>query len=438
MTSAQCDVDSIAINNADSIVADQQGIATATYLSDTTALYINALDCIDLSADTIIFNNADWSVFFDKLSHLEDTTTNDTTILSILHLGDSHIQAGTFTATLRQHLQHRWGNAGRGLIAPLKLTRSNEPSDFSIKSPIRWNYYRCVGRKYFNTNVGVTGIAILPTSNNIDLTFSTLSRTGDCNGYNTLRLFHAPSTNFPTLLPTDSLQDLQIDRSHKGETRYSWHKNDMTCCIQLKGKHNIMPDSVAIYGASLENGSQGIIVHEVGNNSAYYECYNNIPHYASLIATLEPQLIIISLGTNESVSATITRIELYNQIDRLITSIKRENPHALLLLTTPAENKLRKRGKKQKNGRRSYYYTENQHLVTVIETIKDYAAENNIALWDWYSIAGGKGSCERWIKEKCMARDHIHYKQQGYIIQGSLLYQSIAKAYEQYIQSTIR
>ncbi len=393
---------------------------------------LNPPACINLLADTIIFNGADWSDLFERLRTLENPSDQTPSVISILHLGDSHVQAGFFTAAFRKPLQERWGNAGRGLIIPLRLTHSNEPTDYSITSPQQWKYSRCVGNKYFSRNIGLSGIAVYPSTQDIDLTFKTLSKTDDCNGFNTLRLFHSRYKRFPLLQPTDTLINLNIAQPSDEETLYSWDKQSTTCSVRLKGTHQQSNDSIAIYGASLENGHDGIIVHAIGNNSAYFDCYNNIPEFASKITALTPQLIIISLGTNESVAPNTTHASLYNQIDALVSSIQKKLPQAIILLTTPGDNKIRRR-RRNKNRRRTYY-VENPRLPSVVETIKDYGKEHHIAVWDWYTIAGGKNSCQSWVSTHNMARDHIHYTREGYELQGFLLYNSISAAYEQYTQ----
>lgn len=46
-------------------------------------------------------------------------------------------------------LQKTFGNAGRGLIVPLKLAKTNEPRDYSIISDIDWDFPDVLG-KYNN------------------------------------------------------------------------------------------------------------------------------------------------------------------------------------------------------------------------------------------------------------------------------------------------
>lgn len=390
-----------------------------------------SISCIDINADTIIFNGADWSPLFDRLQTLSDSTLTQREVVSIVHLGDSHVQAGFFSEALRLPIQQQWGNAGRGLISPLKLTRTNEPADYQITSPVKWSYNRCIAGKHFDSEVGVSGISVQPTSAHIDLTFQTMSRQGENEKFCSMRLFHSESDKFPQLLPINSLDSIEIDYKC-GETHYRWAPNAATNNLQLQGANSYTRKDAAIYGALLENDSSGILVHAIGNNSATYECYNRVTQYATKLSSLQPHLVIISMGTNESISSATTHATLYSQIDRLVTSIKKESPEALILLTTPADNKLRKR--KRRNNRRSVYYVQNPRIETVAHTIRQYGADHNIAVWDWYTISGGKDSCETWIKEKGMRKDHIHYTEEGYSIQGNLLFRSIQNAYEQHIQ----
>ena len=52
-------------------------------------------------------------------------------------------------------LQDEFGNAGRGWIAPFKLSRTNEPDDYFITSSVRdWIAGRCIQRKR-KTSVGM-------------------------------------------------------------------------------------------------------------------------------------------------------------------------------------------------------------------------------------------------------------------------------------------
>ncbi len=87
---------------------------------------------INRSANRIKLNGADWSALRAK------TASPDSTV-SVVHIGDSHIQAEIGTSVTRDLLQLRFGNAGRGLVAPLRLSGTNQPHDYSFRSTRTWS-----------------------------------------------------------------------------------------------------------------------------------------------------------------------------------------------------------------------------------------------------------------------------------------------------------
>ena len=180
--------------------------------------------CAQLTGDTVTvpsflkkeknvieFNDADWSALFDGMVRLQNDTDTVPRVVAMVHIGDSHVQAGFLTEAVRLPLQRRFGDAGRGLVVPLKLAKTNEPRDYSVVADGSWNFSRCVGRKYSNYTPGVGGIAIVPRNGRIDLTVSTLSKTDDCAGFKKVRLFHAPVDSFPGVISEPFLVE--------GETR---------------------------------------------------------------------------------------------------------------------------------------------------------------------------------------------------------------------------
>ena len=140
-------------------------------------------------SNRIITNNCDWS----RLKRTTQMLTQaDSTLvkLSVLHIGDSHIQGGMLSEALRQTLQSKYGNGGRGLIAPLKMAGTNQPADYSFTSANRaWKATKLTSNKR-REGASLTGIAVAFASpalslnigvNNIDDSFSSFT------------LLHAPA-----------------------------------------------------------------------------------------------------------------------------------------------------------------------------------------------------------------------------------------------------
>src|SRR3954465_12415254 len=60
-----------------------------------------------------IFNNAPLDSFYAKLSRLKESGKG---VVSIVHIGDSHIQADFLSGIVRESMQSFFGNAGRGMV----------------------------------------------------------------------------------------------------------------------------------------------------------------------------------------------------------------------------------------------------------------------------------------------------------------------------------
>ena len=142
------------------------------------------------------------------------------------------------------------------------------------------------------------------------------------------------------------------------------------------------------------------------------------------IASLHPDLIIVSFGTNEAHSRRYLAQAHKMQIGRLLGMLKAACPEAAFLLTTPPGAYVGRRRAR----------TINPRTVTAARIIKEYAQENKMAVWDMYNIVGGKtDACRNWTKHHMLRADGIHFTPDGYRLQGNLLHQALIKAYNEYV-----
>ena len=147
------------------------------------------------------------------------------------------------------------------------------------------------------------------------------------------------------------------------------------------------------------------------------------------IAAMKPELLILSFGTNESHNRRYNVNLHYNQMDELVKLLRDSLPDVPILLTTPpgSYESFRQR-------RRKRTYAINPRTVTAAETIRRYAKDHRLLVWDMYDVVGGKRrACTNWTEAKLMRPDHVHYLPEGYILQGNLLYQAIIQAYNDYV-----
>ena len=171
---------------------------------------------------------------------------------------------------------------------------------------------------------------------------------------------------------------------------------------------------------SFENGRPGVLYHAIGVNGARFEHYNKATMFAQQTALLKPDLVIISLGTNESVQYPNIERGFLEQIQALVNGIRTYNPDAAFLLVTPPDAFLKK-------------VKVNPGIEVVRRKILEYAVENGIAFWDMYRVNGGVGSAMKWKESGLLRPDGLHFTRDGYALQGRLLFEAIMKSYNRYV-----
>lgn len=136
---------------------------------------------------------------------LDSLRAGKDTVLTIVHLGDSHIQAGYYSGKVMRLLQEQFGNAGRGWIAPFKLSRTNEPDDYFISSAVReWVAGRCIQANK-KCPVGIGGIGIQSVSPSINLDVRIAPNNGAGYSFNRAILYRGEKSM--PMLPTGPLKD---------------------------------------------------------------------------------------------------------------------------------------------------------------------------------------------------------------------------------------
>lgn len=399
-------------------VARERIMYIPSYL-DTSILskypFINRTNNYIIDKDSLL------SSFFTQLNVLKNDTSDFfdyPTKLSIVHIGDSHIQAGELTSTVRILLQKEFGNGGRGLVVPLKLASSNEPYDYSIRSDNIWQNSKCIN-KVKDFDIGVSGIALATHNTNVSFSINLHKRDSMPDyRFNTIRLFHHPKA--PLLSVCDSLS---IDISCPDTTKEyvtDIYLRESSDSIVIQG--NIVDslyNTPIFYGFSLENAQPGILYHSIGVNGACFKQYSNNDMFLEQLDALLPNIFIVSLGTNEASTSYFNANVFRDELDAFVKKLKKLYPHIPILLISPVENYRRSRSS----------YLSNSNIGKLRDVIKAYAENHSVAYWDMYDVCGGDKASSLWYKGGLMAKDRIHYTVEGYRIQGALFYEAIVNSY---------
>ncbi len=348
--------------------------------------------------------------FFNQLKSLQNYP-DSLQIVSIVHIGDSHIQADFQTNVTRMLFQQYFGSAGRGLIVPLKLAKTNEPSNYDIFSPQQWTNVKFLRKS--EVPIGIGGLALTCLDSFANISIKTYN--SEDWAFNRVSVF---CRNDKMLInPVDSLHILS--KKIVDECACEFLSDTLMNCFTFN-LHSDKTDKILFYGVNLENGKSGIVYHGIGINGARYSNYTNIPLFYEQLPLLRASLIIVSLGTNEAYDPGLNASEFYQTIDKTVNQIHQSCPEATILLTTPVESWLRYNSKRR---------MPNSRIKLVSNTIVQYATDNNLACWDLYSITGGKNSAYDWQKNGLFAKDGIHLNKKGYGYIGELLFQAIYNTY---------
>ncbi len=374
---------------------------------------------INYEADTLI--NADHlAPFFEKLLSLEN---GDSCQISILHIGDSHIQADYLTGEIRKDIQLRFGNAGRGLVFPLRVAGTNEPADYRSATNAGWSVGKINGLNQ-NPEPGISGISVMSGENGAYIDFTTLNHDDLDYSFDQVTLIHTKDSRQYDCRIIDSVSKsgylMSAGAVENGlfETRVPFVHPTNFVRIQAEQTESGQ-NSIAIHGLILQNSDPGILYHSVGINGAHFNDYNNSPLFFRQVRVLGPDLVIISLGANEGANIKISAEEISASISSMIQKIKSSNPGTCILIATPADDYFRKK-----------YH--NPYLETVQRALILVAEKEGVAVWDLYNITGGLGSCSEWRKNVLMQRDGVHFTKRGYTAQGELLYKALMDSYLKY------
>ena len=170
-------------------------------------------------------------------------------------------------------------------------------------------------------------------------------------------------------------------------------------------------------GIILKNDSTGIFYHSIGVNGARFEDYvDKTTDFMSQTSKLNPDIIIISLGTNETFNDQYTNERFKENLTIFTKQITEATGCDIVLFTTPP-SALKKRK-----------YT-NKKTAKFTTIIKEFCNENQYAYWDLYEITGKENGMKQWYKKGFAAKDRIHYSASGYQLQGRLLFDAFLNSY---------
>ncbi len=171
--------------------------------------------------------------------------------------------------------------------------------------------------------------------------------------------------------------------------------------------------------------STAVLLKVMAKNGAMAKTILQSVYNDTVVQQFNPDLVIISLGTNEGYNRlSLDSLSLYQE--SLIEQVFRDAPSCDILLTTPGDGLKRHYSKVRISKKRRRYrtvvtYSNNDYLPEVINYYINIPERIDVAVWNFYAVMGGEESIREWHKEGFAQRDMIHLTRQGYQLQARLL-----------------
>ena len=404
-------------------------------------------------------------------------TTNKGRI-RITHIGDSHIQAGFFQSKARKDLQNIFGNAGLGFTFPHRLASSNGISELRYTSSIPWESKRNIhaSEKDF---VGLSGFSLQTDLRDFAIA---LEIRDEAYAFNTLRVFTPNQSPMFSLAQANREVKFESNRIERkvhtiksGEALSIIARNYGVSVAAIKQANNlrsdairagaklsipvktdkpepidksdfsllsfkdnsnsfiynspelqsaiwILPndgiDSYSLNGISLERDNSGLIYDGIGVNGARFADYNKTKMFFEQLKELDSDLLVISLGTNESFDK-LEKESYLADLKSFVSNLRELLPEVTILFTTPPPSLV---GRSAPNTFAEEYAAEIQNL----------AEEQNIAVWDLHQVLGGNERIRENYTNGLVARDYIHYTVKGYELAGTFFSEALLQALYHY------
>jgi lysophospholipase L1-like esterase len=374
----------------------------------------DTLNFIHCDHNKIITTNAESTQSFIK--KFKNLNSLDAEHINIVHIGDSHLQAGFLTEQIKQELFNYYCSdsvVSPGFIFPYTIAQTNNPFFYQVDYSGEWTWSKNVDSEK-TSQLGLSGITVKTTDSlatfSIKINHKNDSSFSKRYGFNTIKLLH--NNNHPTSLKING------QKIAWGDHKTFFNLNEIIDSVHFEVANSDSTQYFELYGIILENSLAKINYHSIGVNGATTQSYLKCDYFSKHIQEINPDAIIISLGTNEAFDEEFRSLEHEYILKDLILLLKDSAPNSTIILTSPNDH--------IKNG------MPNKKVAVVRKNIIKVAKEFNLAFWDFYTIMGGKESIEDWYKMNLTGEDKLHFKKKGYEIQAELFVMALIQYIENY------
>jgi lysophospholipase L1-like esterase len=352
--------------------------------------------------------------FYKKLDKLKEEKKDR---ITVVHVGGSHVQGGTWSSTFISDLQAEFNTEGGGYFAfPYRIAKTNSQPYVSSFTNGKWKRCRPTGKEYC-LPLGMSAMSV-NTSDSANSFGLAITPRSVCRQFNVVKVYHNFNSSFQfTISAKMRILAERTDVEKSGYTVFRLSQPLDSVAFDLLRKDTLQRDFI-LYGFSLENEmAPGFYLAGLGANGASTSSFLRCANLVSQLQTLQADLMILSLGVNDTQSKGFEKDEYVEHYDSLITFAKKANPGVAIILTTTTDNYIKRK-------------TSNKRTVLARDAMFELMERHDLAVWDLFSIMGGYKSITRWYKAGLASKDKVHFSTRGYVLLGHMMFEALNKSYK--------
>jgi lysophospholipase L1-like esterase len=375
------------------------------------------------------------ATFFNALDALEGRQASD--IVRVLQIGDSHTANDSFSGRLRERLQTRFGEAGRGWLPAGIPFKYYHPNLVTV-SETGWEHYR-PENKEAGAAFGLDGMGARSKPPEAGMAIDSDETQG----------FDYFAVEFLTR-PDGAAFAIQIDGGEP--IRVS------TASAQTEIKRFELPlphparraelrvagrPPVDLLGWAVERRVPGVIYENHGSIGATVGLIGQLTQAAVAfeLASRRPALLIVAFGTNEGFDDSLDPSRYAGRFRDLVAGLRQQaSGIPVLVLGPPDGNRIGANctaaacpAAADASGNNCAWHAP-PRLGSVRDEQQRVAALQGWAYWDWFGAMGGACSIDRMAgaDPRLAMPDHVHLSKAGYTLVADMLFTDLMAAYDKW------
>lgn len=368
---------------------------------------------------------------------------------TILQIGDSHTAGDNWTGYLRERFQRRFGDGGRGMLAPGKPFSDFRPYQLRVAQSGNWGVYNY--RQWAGTGIASYSIVGDKSTDSFEASMRGLKSFEEIE---VEFVRQAQGGSFVVAVDGREVRTVSTRGAHSLErVSIPLPRAGHHATVTLKGD-----GAVALLSWSLlrraglvyvSHGVPGETVGLVGKWDAGIAAWQ--------IHHLDPALIVVAFGTNEGFVNRLKPEEYEAEFRDRIQAIRGMAPNAsIAVVTAPGADRLpswcgRNRAQRERfqcrplgaahaaayaelieQRSKALCYWHSPPALEQVRQIQRRVAERlGVYFWDWSQVTGKDCGMDRWARmdPPLTIADRVHMRLEGYDLSGEALYRDLMRLY---------